>query len=462
LSTLARVVFALLVAATFGAFFVSQKLKNAESVAQYTKLRAYFSPNGDGVRDRDRISFKVEKADRLTVTVVNADGDRVRRLATGVDARPERPVTVVWDGRSDDGIRAPDGRYRLQVGLHRTGRTVTIPGAFNVDTTAPKPVVVSVKPATAGPVAGAFQIHARRVGSLRAPRFRILRTDLGAPKEVARFLGRKGSQRAEWDGKVNGLPAPPGIYMVVVRVRDKAGNLGTAPAVLPPVPGQVRGKPGITVRALAAQPPVVAVRAGERVAFDVDARNRAYRWDVRRVGGRKVEEGRAAAGKRTLVLRSPRGNSGVYLLQVRAGSSRTRVPFLVQSRERQKLLVVVPTASWLGVDKIDDGHDGLPNTLDNGGPVEWPRAYTRLPPALAAETAPLLIFLDRAGVKYDLTSDIALARSDEPTAATRPGVILAGSLRWIPRSLGRRLRRYVESGGRVASFGTESMRRAMR
>jgi FlgD Ig-like domain/N,N-dimethylformamidase beta subunit-like, C-terminal len=462
LSTLARVVFALLVAATFGAFFVSQRLKNAESVAEYTKLRHYFSPNGDGVRDRDRISFKVEKADRLTVTVVNLDGDRVRRLATGVEARPERPVTVVWDGRSDDGIRAPDGRYRLQVGLRRTGRTVTIPGAFNVDTTAPKPVVVSVKPATAGPVAGAFQIHARRVGSRRAPRFRVLRTDVDPPREVARFLGRKGSQRAEWDGKVNGLPAPPGIYMVVVRVRDKAGNLGTAPAVLPPVPGQVRGKPGITVRALAAQPPVVAVRAGERVAFDVDARDRAYRWDVRRVGGRKVEEGRAAAGKRTLVLRSPRGASGVYLLQVRSGSSRTRVPFLVQSRERSKLLVVVPTASWLGVDKIDDDHDGLPNTLEGGGPVEWPRAYTRLPPALAADTAPLLIFLDRAGIKYDLTSDIALARSDEPTAADHPGVLLAGSLRWIPRSLGRRLRRYVESGGRVASFGTESMRRGMR
>ena len=42
MSTLARVVFALLVAATFGAFFVSQKLKNAESVAEYTKLRLYF------------------------------------------------------------------------------------------------------------------------------------------------------------------------------------------------------------------------------------------------------------------------------------------------------------------------------------------------------------------------------------------------------------------------------------
>jgi hypothetical protein len=462
LSTLARVVFALLVAATFGAFFVSQRLKSAESVAQYTKLRQYFSPNGDGVRDRDRITFKVEKADRLSVTVVNTDGDRVRRLASGIDARPQRPVTVVWDGRTDDGVRAPDGRYQLRLGLRRTGRSVIVPGAFNVDTTAPKPVVVSVNPAVAGPVVGAFAIHARRVGSLRAPRFRVLRTDVDPPQEVARFLGRKGSQRATWDGRVKGVPAPPGTYMVVVRVRDRAGNLGTAPAVLPPVAGQVRGRPGISVRQLAAQPPVVPVRAGERVAFDVDARNRPYRWDVRRVGGRVVEKGQAAAGKTTLVLRSPRGASGVYLLQVASGGARTRVPFLVQSGERSKLLVVVPTATWLGVDELDDDRDGLPNTLDNGSSVLWPRAYTRLPPALAADTAPLLIFLDRAGISYDLTSDIALARSGEPRATDRPGVILAGSLRWIPRAFAKRLRRYVEAGGRLASFGTESMRRGMR
>ncbi len=72
--------------------------------------------------------------------------------------------------------------------------------------------------------------------------------------------------------------------MVVVRVRDRSGNVGTAPAVLPPVPGQVRGKPGITVRQITAQPPVEPVRAGERVQFFVDSRRRPYRWSVRRVG----------------------------------------------------------------------------------------------------------------------------------------------------------------------------------
>ena len=463
MSTFARVVFALLVAATFGAFFVAQRLKNAESVAEYTQLKRVFSPNGDGIRDVDRITFKVDEADEVTATVVTRDGERVRRLATGIDAGPDRPVTVVWDGKTDSGARAPDGLYRMQLGLRRTGRTVTIAGSFVVDTTAPTPVVLSVEPKIAGPVPGSFEIRARGVGRRRAPRFRVLRTDVAPAKEVARFTGRKGSRRAVWDGRVDGVPAPPGTYMVVVRVRDRSGNLGTAPAVLPPVPGQVRGKPGITVRQIAAQPPVEPVRAGERVQFFVDSRRRPYRWTVRRIGAsRPIKKGTAPPGK-TLSMRAPRGISGAYLLQVRAGSHRARVPFLVQAQERAKLLVVAPVMSWLGVDKVDDDGDGLPNTLESGGPVKWPRVLTQgLPPAFVAETAPLLVFLDRARIRYDLTSDVALARSRDPRATDREGVVLAGSVRWVPRPLARRLRRYVEDGGRVASFGTESLRRGVR
>jgi hypothetical protein len=464
-SQLARVVFALLVAATFGAFFVAQRLKSAESVAEYTKVRRFFSPNGDGRRDVARITFKVKEADELTATIVNRDGDRVRRLASGLDARPDHNVTVVWDGKTDAGARAPNGLYRMQLGLRRSGRTVTIAGSFVVDTTAPTPVVLSVTPPIAGPVPGSFEIRARGVGRRRAPRFRVLRTDVDPVKEVARFKGRKGSGRGVWDGRIAAAPAPPGIYMVVVRVRDRSGNVGTAPAVLPPVSGQVRGKPGITIRQVTAQPPVAPVRAGELVQFFVDSRRRAYRWTVRRIGAsRPVKKGRGAPGK-TLSLRAPRGISGAYLLQIRSGRSRASVPFLVQAQDRAKLLVVTPTLSWLGVDKVDDDSDGLPNTLETGGPVKWPRVISGaqgIPPAFAAETAPLLVFLDRARIRYDLTSDIALARSRDPRATDRDGVILAGSLRWVPRPLARRLRRYVDDGGRLASFGTESLRRGVR
>ena len=465
MSQLARVVFALLVAATFGAFFVAQRLKSAESVAEYTQLKRFFSPNGDGRRDVNRITFKVKEADEVTATIVDRDGERVRRLATGIEARPERPVTVVWDGRTDTGARARDGLYRMQMSLRRTGRSVVIAGSFNVDTTAPTPVVLSVEPPIAGPTPGAFEIRARGVGRRRPPRFRVLRTDIDPVKEVARFRGRTGSRRGFWDGKVAGVPAPPGTYLVVVAVRDRSGNVGTAPAVLPPVEGQVRGRPGITVRQITAQPPVEPVRVGERVEFFVDSRRRAYRWSVRRVGAsRAIKRGSAAPGK-TLRMRAPRGVTGAYLLEVRSGRYSARVPFLVQAPERAKLLVVVPAISWLGVDKVDDDGDGLPNTLETGGPVKWPRVIAGvqgLPPAFAAQTAPLLVFLDRARIRYDLTSDIALARSRDPRATDREGVVLAGSLRWVPRSLARRLRRYVQDGGRLASFGTDTLRRGVR
>ena len=463
MSTLARVVFALLVAATFGAFFVAQRLKSAESVAEYTQLIRFFSPNGDGRRDSARITFKVKEADELTATVVNEDGDRVRRLAEGIEADPDRDVTLVWDGKTDAGATAADGRYRLQLDLRRTGRTVTIAGSFVVDTTAPTPVVVSVEPKLSGPVPGSFEIRARGVGRRRAPRFRILRTDVEPVQQVARFKGRSGSRRGVWNGRTRGAPAPPGTYMVVVRVRDRSGNLGTAPAVLPPVQGQVRGKPGLTIRQIAAQPPVGAVRAGSRVQFFVDSRGRPYRWTLRRVGAsRPIRRGDAQPG-RTLRVRAPNGVSGAYLLSVTSGPYRARVPFLVQAQERAKLLVVAPVMTWLGVDKVDDDGDGLPNSLETGGPVEWPRVHTQgLPSSFLTDTAPLLVFLDRARIRYDLTSDLALARSRDPRATDREGVLLAGSLRWIPRPLARRLRGYVDAGGRLASFGTESLRRGVR
>jgi hypothetical protein len=253
--------------------------------------------------------------------------------------------------------------------------------------------------------------------------------------------------------------------MVVVSVRDKAGNVGTAPAVLPPVRGQVRGKPGITVRQITAEPPLEPVRTGQRVEFFVDSRRRSYRWSIRRVGAtRPIRKGSGAPG-RQLTVRAPGGVTGAYLLQVRSGRYSARVPFLVQAPERARLLVVVPAITWIGVDKVDDDGDGLPDTLETGGPVRWPRVIAGdrgLPAGFSDQTAPLLVFLDRARIRYDLTSDIALSRSNDPRATDREGVVLAGSLRWVTRTLARRLRRYVEDGGRLASFGTDSLRRGVR
>ena len=95
------------------------------------------------------------------------------------------------------------------------------------------------------------------------------------------------------------------------------------------------------------------------------------------------------------------------------------------------MLVVMPTLSWIGSDKIDDDpFDGLPNTLATGDKVRWPRMFSGekgLPAGFADDIAPLLVFLDRRKIRYDLTSDIDLDLTRNPRASDREGVLLAGS-----------------------------------
>jgi hypothetical protein len=196
------------------------------------------------------------------------------------------------------------------------------------------------------------------------------------------------------------------------------------------------------------------------VAVDVDSRKRPYRWRLRRAGARGTVLGGRATGT-PLRFTAPSGASGLFVLTLRAGRQGTRVPILVQSQRRARLLVVVPSLSWEGRAKVDDDGDGQPDTLDAGGPVQWPRVLPELPADLRSEEAPLLTFLDRARIRYDLTSDLALALGDGPRATDRPAVLLAGPERWITVAYGRRLRRYVEDGGRLATIATGSLRRGV-
>jgi hypothetical protein len=62
-------------------------------------------------------------------------------------------------------------------------------------------------------------------------------------------------------------------------------------------------------------------------------------------------------------------------------------------------------------------------------------------------------------VSYELTTDLALARGDGPRIGHRPGVLFAGDETWLTDKVDLQLRDYVEGGGKVASFGTDSFRR---
>ncbi len=461
---LARAVFVVLVGATFAAFFAAQRIKGEAAVAKVRSLERVFSPNGDGTRDVVEFQVTLREAGRIAVDVVDEDGDAVRRLADGARVTPPSPLPLRWNGRTDAGTRAPDGRYRVRVTLRQEGRSVVPPRATVVDTVPPRPRVRSIVPGPiVGPRPGPLRIDVRDVPVRRPKSARIVRTDGGEPRVVAELPSVRGTRTLTWNGRIDGRPAPPGIYLVQVASRDRAGNLGRAPAELPPLPGQSRGRPGITVRGIVAEPPARPVVAKRLVRVNVDARRRPYRWVLRRVGTRRpVLRGREAAGQ-PVEFRAPAGDSGLYVLELTAGKqSTTAVPLAVQSRRRANMLVVVPVMSWLGTDEVDQDGDGVPNTLPSNRPVNWPRVLAGgLPDDLLQHTAPLLVHLDRARIRYDITTDLDLALSTGPRASDRRGVLLAGAERWVTRGYARRLRRYVVEGGRLASFGTESLRRGV-
>jgi hypothetical protein len=457
--------FAVLVAATVGAFFLAAKLKAEPGVVHDLSRDRYFSPNHDGRDDVEHLSFRLTRSDRLTVDVVDQEEGRVRRLVTGLDARRGRLVRLTWDGRQQDGTRAPDGVYRIRVILQQEGRSVVPPPAFHLDTRPPRPAATVTTPRVATepivapgePVGFAF----RGLGRRQPAQVSIVRTDVTPPQAVRTFEVR-ATHRGTWDGRTDaGAPAPPGTYLVAITGQDEAGNVGTGPT-LPPRPGLVRGRPGFVVRALAVQPPVRPVTAGDLVAFRVDARGRAYRWDVRRVGiAHPVKASRRPNRDTTIAFRAPAGDSGVYLLEVRSGRWLQQVPFAVQARRSAPMLVVLPTISWLGRTAIDDDRDGVPNTFAASSPVPFPRPFAGrgLPAGLVQDLGPLLVFLDRAHLRYDVTTDLALALSDaDPAPGSHRGLLFAGAPEWVSRPLARRLRRFVDAGGRVALFGPDALR----
>jgi hypothetical protein len=481
LTQLARIAFVVLVGATFAAFFVAQRLKHAPALFPEFGRTPLFSPNHDGRKDVEQIAFEIKHRDLVTVTILDAEGDPVRELASDRDLPARVRLRLRWNGMTSAGRRAPDGLYRIRVTLRHEGRNVIYPQSFRLDTTPPHPRVTSIGPESSGrPAPELLPRHDGRPATVHfeAPgthiRMLVFRTAPG-PVELVRSYSKlpDGARSWDWGGETNGKrTVSHGTFLVVVQCRDQAGNIGSSVPLsakgLPVLPYglPLPGRGGITVRRLAVQPPYSPVAPGQVVTFGVDSRQASYRWDVRRVGSGHVSSS-GAKTKPALHVHVPAGRSGAYLLEVRSRGRLQQVPFAVQAPgPPQRILVVLPYITWQGRDAYDDDGDGAPNLLDRGQPVPLARTLAGdgpagLPDGFADREAPLLAYLDRRRHGYDITTDAALATNVGPKLAGHTGVLITGDARWLPRSLQLRLRRFVLGGGRLATLGTDSLRRAV-
>ncbi len=91
------------------------------------------SPNGDGRRDKARISFYVRDGDpNARVQIVGPQNAVVRTLYRG-PLVANRHTTLTWNGRTGAGrLASPDDRYRLRVVLPGQDRDMVYPTQIRV------------------------------------------------------------------------------------------------------------------------------------------------------------------------------------------------------------------------------------------------------------------------------------------------------------------------------------------
>ena len=200
----------------------------------------------------------------------------------------------------------------------------------------------------------------------------------------------------------------------------------------------------MSVRSFTLRGPLDVVPAGSVATFEVGPIDRSVDFVLSRLGDPEpIRRGERIGGRLRVGIPSDT-KTGLYVVRVRGGRHRAVWPIAVaglpqskRAAERPRPLVVLPAISWQGLNPVDDDFDGFadssPRRARSASSGRSPAAGC--PPASTREVAPLLRFLDRERLAYDLTTDLSLARGEGPALGNAPGVAFAGSALWLPEPL---------------------------
>jgi flagellar hook capping protein FlgD len=302
----ARVLPMLLVLALLGctaaAFAITEGLKLEKSPITNTLVDKVIAP--DSSRNSIAlISFSLRKTDRLTVQIVNRNGEVIRTLARSKPARPgTQPFT--WNGRDNSEHVVPDGIYKPRVHLAREHRTIALPNSIRMDATPPLIKLASVRPLVFSPD-GDFRNEYVRIKYLTSEKAQaVLYVDSDRRVTVKRLV-RAG--KLDWGGKA-ARQVGPGRHRLRLRAIDAAGNISSATRAVV-----------VRIRYIGLQRHVFHVKSGARFRVRVLTDAKRYSWHFGKLGN--------VARKSVLRLRAT--TPGTYRLVVAANGHVSRALVVV-------------------------------------------------------------------------------------------------------------------------------------
>jgi flagellar hook assembly protein FlgD len=297
-----------LLGATTAAFAVTEALKLERSPITAPRFDKRFSPTCECETRSAHMALRFRKSDSIDAYVVDSAGDRVRALTT--DERVQRGnFSFLWDGRTDGGAVATDGRYRLWVHLDEQRRTILLPNTVEIDTAAPRLKVLEQPRRVFSPDGNGRgdKLEIRYRANEKASVDVLVGGDV-----VVRGKARpQGEGKVSWQGELDGEPAEPGVYEVAIQARDPAGNIAAAVPI-----GDVR------VQYVSLARNVLRVRRGGVLRFRVVGDALPFRWRLTRQTGARASIG-ARSRTNAVAVRLPRSlKSGRYTLEVESSGRR--------------------------------------------------------------------------------------------------------------------------------------------
>jgi hypothetical protein len=205
-----------LLAATAGAFALTEGAKLEKSPLYQTRIDKVFSPMCNCKTAAARIDFRLRKREHLTVWVEHAG----KRAATIVPGRTFKAgaVRLRFDGIGPTGLTLPDGGYQPVVQLpHRTFR---LPNTITIDT---KPPLVHVRHRIYTHISPGVPHHSvfSIPYSVSEPAHGILYVD---GKQVELTYKEPLHGMLSWNGKIRGRLARAGNHVLEISAQDLAGN----------------------------------------------------------------------------------------------------------------------------------------------------------------------------------------------------------------------------------------------